>query len=68
MDASDNKTMVGGNGVRQVEVKPETRNHKGSFIVEATYNLVDIDRNGWALICLDEYTCHYVDPDDLNLG
>jgi len=68
MDANDNKTVGVEDGVRQVEVKPETRNHKGSFIVEATYNLVDIDRNGWALICLDEYTCHYVDPDDLNLG
>jgi hypothetical protein len=24
-----------------------------------------IDRHGWALICLDEAVCHYVDPDNL---
>ncbi|MCA1904148.1 MAG: hypothetical protein CV045_02495 [Cyanobacteria bacterium M5B4] len=50
---------------RDVRVKPETRNHKGFFVLEGTYSLVDIDQNGWALICLDEHVCHYVDPDDL---
>lgn len=48
-----------------VKVKPETRNHKGFFVLEETYRLVDIDQNGWALICLDDHVCHYVDPDDL---
>lgn len=50
-----------------VAVKPETRNHKGFFVNEATYKLMGVDRSGWALICMDEATCHYVDPDDLQL-
>lgn len=48
-----------------VTVKPETRNHKGFFVLEETYRLVDIDQNGWALICLDDHVCHFVDPDDI---
>lgn len=48
-----------------VEIKPETRNHKGCFIREAAYKLVDVDCYGWALICRDEAICHYVDPDNL---
>lgn len=50
-----------------VAVKPETRNHKGFFVNEATYKLMGVDQSGWALICMDEATCHYVDPDDLQL-
>ncbi|MFB2981475.1 hypothetical protein [Microseira sp. BLCC-F43] len=50
-----------------VAVKPETRNHKGFFIHEAAYKLMGVDQSGWALICMDEATCHYVDPDDLQL-
>lgn len=50
---------------KQVEVKPETRNHKGFFIPDADYELVSIERSGWALICIDEAVCHYVDPDNL---
>ncbi len=50
-----------------IEVKPETRNHKGFFIQEAAYKLMGIDASGWALICIDDATCHYVDPDDLQL-
>ncbi len=50
-----------------IEVKPETRNHKGFFIQEASYKLMDIDRAGWALICLNDAVCHYVDPDNLEL-
>ncbi|MFE4105373.1 hypothetical protein [Almyronema epifaneia] len=50
---------------RTVEVKPETRNHKGFFVQEAAYKLMGIEKSGWALICLDEATCHYVDPDNL---
>ncbi|MCS6960095.1 MAG: hypothetical protein RMK91_08590 [Pseudanabaenaceae cyanobacterium SKYGB_i_bin29] len=53
------------NKPQEVRVKPETRNHKGFFVVEETYKLVSIDQNGWALICLDDHVCHYVDPDDL---
>lgn len=48
-----------------VKVKPDTRNHKGFFVDDADYELVDIEQSGWALICIDEATCHYVDPDNL---
>lgn len=51
--------------VENVSVKPETRNHKGFFIQEADYKLMRIDDSGWALICIDDAVCHYVDPDDL---
>jgi hypothetical protein len=50
-----------------VEVKPETRNHKGFFVQEAAYRLINIDQSGWALICIDDAVCHYVDPDNLQL-
>jgi len=49
-----------------VGVKPETRNHKGFFVQQdASYHLMGIDESGWALICVDEASCHYVDPDNL---
>jgi hypothetical protein len=48
-----------------VEVKQETRNHKGFFIEQGFYKFMGIDQSGWALICVDEATCHYVDPDNL---
>jgi hypothetical protein len=51
--------------IDNVEVKPETRNHKGFFVQEASYKLMGMDQSGWALICIDDATCHYVDPDDL---
>jgi len=50
---------------RTVKVKPETRNHKGFFVQDTAYELVGIEQSGWALICIDEASCHYVDPDDL---
>lgn len=51
-----------------VTVKPETRNHKGFFIQEeSSYKLMQIDESGWALICVDDAVCHYVDPDNLEL-
>jgi len=50
------------------EVKPETRNHKGFFVQEASYKLMDIDHAGWALICMNSAVCHYVDPDNLELS
>lgn len=53
--------------LENIEIKPETRNHKGFFIQEASYNLMDIDRAGWALICMNDAVCHYVDPDSLEL-
>ncbi|PSN13750.1 hypothetical protein C7271_22270 [filamentous cyanobacterium CCP5] len=48
-----------------VELKPETRNHKGFFVQDADYELIGIEQSGWALICVDEAVCHYVDPDNL---
>lgn len=51
----------------QVVVKPETRNHRGFFVQEGSYKLMGIDSSGWALICVDDATCHYVDPDNLRL-
>jgi len=56
--------MVG----RSVEVKPETRNHKGFFVQEADYQLMGVESSGWALICLDDVVCHYVDPDNLKVS
>ena len=51
---------------KDVSIKPDTRNHRGFFIQEAaSYKLMGIDDSGWALICIDDSTCHYVDPDDL---
>lgn len=50
---------------RNVVVKPETRNHKGFFVQQADYTFVEIDKSGWALICIDDAVCHYVDPDNL---
>ncbi len=50
-----------------VNVKPSTRNHKGFFVQPAAYKLMGIDQSGWALICVDEATCHYVDPDNLQM-
>lgn len=50
---------------QSVGIKPETRNHKGFFIQNAAYTFVEIDKSGWALICVDDAVCHYVDPDNL---
>ncbi len=51
--------------LKTVAIKPETRNHKGSFVQDADYTFVEIDKSGWALICVDDAVCHYVDPDNL---
>ena len=53
--------------IENVAVKPETRNHKWFFVQETSYKLVGIDQSGWALICIDDAVCHYVDPDDLSM-
>ncbi|QIZ71217.1 hypothetical protein [Oxynema aestuarii] len=50
-----------------INVKPSTRNHKGFFVQHAAYKLIEIDKSGWALICLDDAVCHYVDPDSLQM-
>lgn len=51
--------------LKTVAIKPETRNHKGSFVQDADYTFVELDKSGWALICVDDAVCHYVDPDNL---
>ncbi|MGF1576591.1 MAG: hypothetical protein ACFCU9_11765 [Cyanophyceae cyanobacterium] len=51
-----------------VRVKNETRNHQGFFVPQSEYTLVDMDHNGWALICVDNARCYYVDPDSLEKG
>ncbi len=51
--------------IKPVGIKPETRNHKGFFVQNAAYTFVEIDKSGWALICVDDAVCHYVDPDNL---
>lgn len=51
-----------------VGIKPDTRNHKGFFVQDGDYNLISIEDSGWALICVDEAVCHYVDPDNLLLS
>lgn len=51
--------------VNNVEVKPETRNHKGFFVQDTVYKFMGVDQSGWALICIDDATCHYVDPDNI---
>lgn len=50
---------------KSVALKPETRNHKGFFVQDADYTFVEIDKSGWALICVDDAVCHYVDPDNI---
>lgn len=51
--------------LRTVGIKPETRNHKGFFVQQTDYTFVEIDKSGWALICVDDAVCHYVDPDNI---
>ena len=51
--------------VYNLEVIPGTRNHKGFFVQDTVYKLIEIEQSGWALICQDQATCHYVDPDCL---
>lgn len=48
-----------------LQVRPGTRNHRGCFVQDTTYHLISIDQAGWALICMDEMSCHYVDPDNV---
>ncbi|MGB7085564.1 MAG: hypothetical protein WBD47_08420 [Phormidesmis sp.] len=51
--------------LQNVAIKPDTRNHKGFFVQDADYTFVEIDKSGWALICVDDAVCHYVDPDNI---
>ncbi len=49
--------------VHSVEIKSNTRDHKGFFVPDEIYQLVEITQSGWALICPDNAVCHYVDPE-----
>ncbi|NDJ17828.1 hypothetical protein [Myxacorys almedinensis] len=52
-----------------VGVRPGTRNHKGYFVQHASgYKLVEIADSGWAVICLSDAVCHYVDPENLQMS
>lgn len=46
-------------------VNSGTRNHKGAFVRHTAYKLVEVNEAGWAVICQDQATCHYVDPSSL---
>lgn len=59
------KTGATDMNLKTVALKPETRNHKGCFVQNTQYTFVEIDKSGWALICVDDAVCHYVDPDNL---
>ncbi|MBW4490565.1 MAG: hypothetical protein KME12_22525 [Trichocoleus desertorum ATA4-8-CV12] len=50
-----------------VQIESGTRNHKGFFIEDTDYKLVGIDQSGWALICMNDAVCHYVDPDNIKV-
>lgn len=52
--------------VYSVEIQQDTRNHKGSFVPEEVYRLVEITESGWALICPNSDVCHYVDPENVH--
>ncbi|MBW4417954.1 MAG: hypothetical protein KME13_01850 [Myxacorys californica WJT36-NPBG1] len=52
-----------------VGVRAGTRNHKGYFVQHASgYKLVEIAESGWAVICLSDAVCHYVDPANLQMS
>jgi hypothetical protein len=46
-------------------VMPGTRDHRGFFVQDDTYELVRVEDSGWALICLDSHVCYYVDPENV---
>jgi len=47
-------------------IAPGTRDHKGYFVQDGTYNLVRLEDSGWAFVCQDNHTCYYVDPAKLS--
>ncbi len=48
-------------------VNSGTRNHKGAFVRHTAYRLIEVNQAGWAVICQDQATCHYVDPSNLRV-
>ena len=48
--------------IHNVEIQKNTRDHKGCFVPDEVYQLVEVTSSGWALICPDNAVCHYVDP------
>ncbi len=56
----------------RVSVRPETRNHRGCFVNDETFFLVEETSSGWARICVDQGgdgydRCHLVNPEDLEI-
>ncbi|PZO45788.1 MAG: hypothetical protein DCF21_03945 [Leptolyngbya sp.] len=52
-------------GNYRFSVLPGTRDHRGFFVQDTTYELVDVSDGGWARICLDSAACYYVDPENI---
>lgn len=48
------------NDVYNFGVEVGTRNHKGAFVQYTVYKLVGIEQSGWALICQNDSTYHYM--------
>lgn len=48
-----------------ISVLPGTRDHRGFFVQDTTYELVEISDAGWAHICLDSSACYFVDPENI---
>ncbi|MDA0673005.1 MAG: hypothetical protein O3C67_04770 [Cyanobacteria bacterium] len=46
-------------------VSPGTRDHRGFFVQDGTYDLLRVEESGWAFICLDNHVCYYVDPENV---
>lgn len=46
-------------------VTPGTRDHRGFFVQDGTYDLLRVEPSGWAFICLDNHVCYYVDPENM---
>jgi hypothetical protein len=53
------------NSLYNFTTTPGTRDHKGYFVQDGTYSLVQVESTGWAFICLDNHTCYYVNPENL---
>lgn len=51
--------------VSKIEIQPNTRDHRGCFVQDEVYQLVEVTQSGWALICPDNAVCHYVDPESI---
>ncbi len=58
--------MIATTNIYSVVIQQNTRNHKGCFVPDEVYRLVETTPSGWALICPDNGVCHYVDPEEVH--